>query len=263
VRDAAPAPGRRPLVVFSHGFAGHRRQSTFFCTHLASHGYVVVSTDHTGNTFMDLATGVKPGSDVWSSSMEARPADVRFLIDRAAAGAFDLDIDTERVAMTGHSFGGWTSVAAVAGEPRIAAVVALAPAIGHPVMTAALDLKWTRTVPTLTIACERDSILPLAELEAAHDRIPGPKQLVTLLGADHMHFCDAAKQIHELFRAMPIQLVPLASPLPPWADLAPARNGHEAACGLGLGHFDHVLRGGPPVDAASALAARDIPARVR
>jgi len=34
-------------------FGGHRRQSTFFCTHLASHGYVVAAADHTGNTTLE------------------------------------------------------------------------------------------------------------------------------------------------------------------------------------------------------------------
>src|SRR5262245_52814877 len=34
VRDAAPRDGAYPLVVFSHGFGAHRRQSTFLCTHL-------------------------------------------------------------------------------------------------------------------------------------------------------------------------------------------------------------------------------------
>src|SRR5262249_59201122 len=37
VREVAPRSGRYPLVLFSHGFGGHRRQSTFFCTHVASH----------------------------------------------------------------------------------------------------------------------------------------------------------------------------------------------------------------------------------
>jgi hypothetical protein len=38
--------------VFSHGYGAHRRQSTFFCTHLLSHGYVV-AMDHTGNTVFE------------------------------------------------------------------------------------------------------------------------------------------------------------------------------------------------------------------
>ncbi|MGH7858791.1 MAG: alpha/beta hydrolase family protein, partial [Candidatus Binatia bacterium] len=38
VRDADAREGSFPLVAFSHGFGGHRRQTTFLCTHLASHG---------------------------------------------------------------------------------------------------------------------------------------------------------------------------------------------------------------------------------
>ena len=55
MRDATPAPGGPfPGVVFSHGMAGHRRQSTFLCTHLASHGFVVASPDHVGNTLPEM-----------------------------------------------------------------------------------------------------------------------------------------------------------------------------------------------------------------
>ena len=53
VRDAAARQGPFPLVAFSHGYGGHRRQSTFLCTHLASHGYVVAAPEHVGNTVLD------------------------------------------------------------------------------------------------------------------------------------------------------------------------------------------------------------------
>jgi predicted dienelactone hydrolase len=43
----APSPdAARPLVLYSHHSAGHRRAATFLCTHLASHGYVVAAPDH-------------------------------------------------------------------------------------------------------------------------------------------------------------------------------------------------------------------------
>src|SRR5262245_4059584 len=45
--------GPHPLVLFSHTSRGHRRQSTFLTSHLASHGYVVGSVDHVGNTATD------------------------------------------------------------------------------------------------------------------------------------------------------------------------------------------------------------------
>ena len=268
VRDAAPAAGRFGLAVFSHGFAGHRRQSTFFTTHLASHGWVVVSADHAGNTFVDLmAQRDRSMGEVWRSSMQERPADVRFLIDAAARGELGApEVDTARVAMTGHSFGGWTSFRVVAEEPRIAAVVALAPAVGVPVLRAAIDLAWPREVPTMIVAAARDSLLPVAGIEAVFAELGPPARLVVVADTDHMHFCDGARQIHELFRSMPVKLVDTASPLPPFSELAPADHGHLAATGLGLAFLDAHLRERAEAraflagDLAAALAAHGISA---
>ena len=53
--------------MVSHGFGGHRRQSTHFCTHLDSHGYVVAAPDHLGNTTMETMA--------WALSGQA-PADL-------------------------------------------------------------------------------------------------------------------------------------------------------------------------------------------
>src|SRR6185369_15525536 len=90
VRGAAPRTGGRyPLVLFSHGFGGHRRQSTFLCTHLASHGYVVAAVDHTGNTSIDMmqlvmqAQSGGPPPDpagMISAFIGARPLDVLFML---------------------------------------------------------------------------------------------------------------------------------------------------------------------------------------
>ena len=44
--DRAGDGGPFPLVLFSHGFAGYRLQSTFLTTHLASWGFVVATVEH-------------------------------------------------------------------------------------------------------------------------------------------------------------------------------------------------------------------------
>src|SRR5690606_6372290 len=50
VRDVPLSPdGPFPFVAFSHGNGGVRFQNTFQAERLASHGFVVVAPDHTGN----------------------------------------------------------------------------------------------------------------------------------------------------------------------------------------------------------------------
>jgi len=247
VRGATPAAGRFPLAVFSHGFGGHRRQSTFLATHLASHGYVVASVDHAGNTALDLLQrsmlGLPVLGDPFSQTMADRPADVRFVIDAVAAGVPGVArADVSRVAMSGHSFGGWTSLATVAREPRIACVTALAPAGGHPQFRRAIDLDFRREVPIAIAACELDSILPLAGIRQLHAHLPRPSAMLVLENADHMHFCDDAFRVHELFRAMPVRFVDALAEIPPFESLVPEDHGHDVARGIALAQADAYVR---------------------
>lgn len=281
-RDAAPREGRYPLILFSHGFGGHRRQSTFFCTHLASHGYVVAAVDHTGNTITDVMQlilqvaggGALPDFDALLSEFIAlRPDDVVFLLD-AVLGGLDAGvaplIDASRVGMTGHSFGGWTTLKIAGREPRVGAALPLAPAGGWTHMPAevlrqSLDFDWPRPVPTTYLVAERDSLLPLRGMRELHERTPGEKRLFVLRNADHMHFCDRVEEVHEMFRAMPPPgaFAEVAQHAPPISELAPGEHGYLFTRGLGLAHFDAVLRGESAArtlldDAVAVLAARGI-----
>jgi len=271
VRDAAARPGRYPLVAFSHGYGGHRRQSTFLCTHLASQGYVVAAVDHTGNTVFDIiqavmtlhSTGQLP--DPLSTLPEfitARPADMRFLIDHLLASEFAVLIDSERIGMTGHSFGGWTTLAVAASEPRIRAAVPLAPAGGAsplPVdpLRNSLRFDWGRDVPTLLLAAERDSLLPLAGMHELFRKIPGTKKMVVLTNADHMHFCDRVEEVHELFRTLPPpgEFERIAKSVPPISELCPGEHGYQFTRGLALAHLDAYLKGR---DEAARFLAGDL-----
>ncbi len=286
VRDAAPHPERAPLVVFSHGYGGHRRQSTFFCTHLASHGYVVAAMDHTGNTIietvqlmMSVQMGIAPPIDVAAILAElipARPVDASFVIDRMLAGAADgaPPVDAGRIGMSGHSFGGWTTLVTAGRDTRIRAALALAPAGGWTPLPAepliaALDLKWGRDVPTLFLVAEQDTILPLRGIREIHERTTSTKRMVILENADHMHFCDQIEQIHELFRQMPPPIFDqVASAIKPIAELCLPESAYRFTRGLGLAHLDAHVRGAEAAarwlagDLASALASQGIKAAV-
>jgi predicted dienelactone hydrolase len=277
VRDAGARAGSFPLVVFSHGFGAHRRQSAFFCTHLASHGYVVAAMDHTGNTVFEIIQEMmaaqmgSPPPDaaaLLAELMPARPADVSFVIDRLLAGAADgvPGIDADRIGMSGHSFGGWTTLMAAARDRRIRAALPLAPAGGwsplpsHP-LTEALDFAWGRDVPTLFLVADSDTLLPLRGMHELLERTPSRKQMVVLTNADHMHFCDQIDQVHELFRMMPPPIFDqIAKSIRPIGELCPPEGAYRFVRGLGLAHMDAHLRG---VEPAARLLAGDLIAILR
>ena len=283
VRDAAPRAGRWPLVAFSHGYGGHRRQSTFLCTHLASHGYVAVAVDHTGNTVFDVlhmvvamqTGGPRPDPDTrLRDFIAARPADVSFTIDSVLAGAGGVAgvVDPERIGMSGHSFGGWTTLRVTKQDARIRAALPLAPAGGPnprlPVsaLTEALEFDWGRDVPTLFVVADRDTVLPIAGMHHLLEQTPGRKRMVVVKNADHMHFCDRVEEVHELFRMMPHDPVfaDIQASIPPIAELCAGEHSQDVVRGLGLAHMDAHLKGDESAarflagDVAGALAARGI-----
>lgn len=107
--DAALAAGEAfPVLVFSHGSGGLAEQSVFFTEFYASHGFVVASPDHTGNTFQD-------GGNLAPEMFYLRPQDITAVLDHVYEGLPDGDALkgklTEQVVIAGHSFGGYTTLA--------------------------------------------------------------------------------------------------------------------------------------------------------
>jgi len=102
VEGAPRADGVFPVAVFSHGHQAFPEASSFLMAHLASHGWLVVAPEHTGNTFLDSA-------DRETAIYYQRPLDLSATLDHVLA---DPSADPEHVVALGHSFGGYTLFAA-------------------------------------------------------------------------------------------------------------------------------------------------------
>ncbi len=249
VRDATRQPGTYPLIAFSHSSGGGRRQSKFLCTHLSSHGYVVAALDHSEVVAAELARKDAETAGQKTARQQAwianRVPDIRFLLDYLLN---EEDLDSSRIGIVGHSFGGWTALAAPDLEPRIRAAVALAPAGASQtkpgILKATLTFNWGRDVPTLYLVAENDVSLPLAGMYEIFERAPATKQLVILRRADHLHFLDDVEQLHETVRAMPFpgELAWISKEMQPIADLCSGEQAHLFVRGLALCHLDAVLK---------------------
>ena len=210
-QGSAPASGW-PVVIYSHGLGGSREGGDVWGSAWAAAGLVVVHLQHVGSD-MDAALGVvnslpgraalrKLGS---ADQLLARLQDVLFALDEIARRkAIDKSwrfVRDDAVGMAGHSFGAHTTLG-VGGqsypghpgikEPRIAALIALSPALparGDPVQAFAAVKK-----PTLCITGTRDDDVvgtnATAEKRAAvFGALPqGNKAMLLLKDADHTTF---------------------------------------------------------------------------
>jgi dienelactone hydrolase len=255
VRDAAAEPGTYPLIIFSHASGGGRRGATFLCTHLSSHGYVVAALDHSEMVAAELARRDDETDEQKTARAEAwianRVPDIRFLLDHVlddAAWDSEAELDPTRIGIVGHSFGGWTALAATGVVRRIGAVVALAPGGSSQtkpgILHAKLTFSWGRDVPTLYLVAENDVFLPLAGMYELFERTPATKQMVILRRADHVHFMDNVEQEHETVRTMPWtgQLAWIPKEMRPIGELCSGEQAHLFVRGLTLGHMDAILK---------------------
>lgn len=110
VYENAPALEREdlPVLVFSHGNTSFAEQSFFLTEFFATHGFVVAAPEHTGNTVVDIASSDR------AAAVVNRPQDVSATIDwlyDADRNTLAAQLHEDAIALAGHSFGGYTTLA--------------------------------------------------------------------------------------------------------------------------------------------------------
>jgi predicted dienelactone hydrolase len=181
-RDATVIRRRWPLVMFSHGSCAFPAQSSFFTARLASWGFVVAAPPHPGNTIADYPGCSEPAQ--FADSFANRAADIRFVIDQLLlpGGPFAGVLNGRRIGVTGHSFGGQTTLRVLAADRRVRAGLSMAP-----VVAGIEDLRID--VPTMIFAAELDTLTPLdTDARGSYDLLEGPRFFVEVLNAGHCAF---------------------------------------------------------------------------
>jgi len=195
VRDARVREGKFPLIVFSHGNGGTRMQNTFWCDYLASHGYVIVSADHTANARVTVIKG-KPilmQNDQRENSAVDRPKDMSFLLDQmtlwngGADSRFSGKLDLTKPVAAGMSFGSMTAIRVADVDPRFKAVIA---------MSGAYESHSNLTVPSLYMLGTEDRTIKAQGNERIRDVYAKHTRngfLLELKNGGHYSFTDIFK----------------------------------------------------------------------
>lgn len=112
----APGPGPHPIVLFLHGFPGNERNLDL-AQAVRRAGYHALYIDYRGN----FGSG---GTFSHANSLEDVITALRWIRSPEADHAYG--IDPARIAVLGHSFGGWLALLATEHEPPGLCVAAIA-----------------------------------------------------------------------------------------------------------------------------------------
>ena len=192
VRGVAVAPGRFPLVVFSHGYAGFRDQSTFLTSFLASWGFVVAAPDHYSRDLTEVLGGPTAATAKTTDVGDLEATIALMAHENASAqSTFHGHVDTTRIGAVGHSAGGVAVEALAAVDPKVATFIGLAGAtVGLPGNATHGAGSTVPKQPGLLMSGTADTVVPTAGMITAYGKMRAPKRLILIKGAGHLVFAD-------------------------------------------------------------------------
>jgi predicted dienelactone hydrolase len=199
VRGVAVARGRYPLVVFCHGFAGFRDQSTFLTSRLASWGFVVAAPDLLDYDLTAVLSGkAAPSSPVDIAEVESTISLMSHEDSKGSGtgsgtgrGRFVGRLDMHRIAVIGHSLGGSLAEQVAAVDPQVRTFIGMAGAsVGALAPRSTSRSGNVPDKPGLLMVGTADHVVrPQMIVDAFYDMV-APKRLVMLRGAGHLAFSD-------------------------------------------------------------------------
>lgn len=191
----APVSGEHlPLVLISHGGGSSHLLFRTLSTALSQAGYVVAMVEHYGNNRNNNAL-----NDT-NENLKLRPRHIRLTIDALLAHeTLAPRLNPDKIALIGHSMGGYTGMAAAGGrpntrfmelvtverEPRLKALVLMAPALAYFLMPGALH---EVSIPVMVLSGEHDPVAPPVQIEHALKSLPDASKLNYQRIANAGHF---------------------------------------------------------------------------
>ena len=218
--------GPFPVILYSHGLGGSKDQKKYLGNYWASHGYIGIFMTHYGSdtSLLDRDKTLEENMKALQQSVRNprnivnRPKDVTAVIDflsRITDLAPELQgkIDTERIGVSGHSFGAFTTMVSagawaesakknfklVLQDERPRAFLAMSPQSARQ----GVDPKSVfggigRPVMTMTGSNDTDpfsrGMTGEARLQPYRNMPPGDKYSLWIEGAYHWTFSDAGRK---------------------------------------------------------------------
>jgi dienelactone hydrolase len=178
---AAPASGRFPLVLLSHGLTGLPAYLAAVGTRWAAAGFVVAAPAYPHTRYG------APHFDV--TDVANQPADASYVITQVLASD-PAHVDPAAIAAAGHSAGGYTTTGLLSShrDPRLRAAIVIAGALLGGAYTGP-------ATPVLFVHGDADQTVSYPSGgRPAYDALPWPKAFLTVVGGDHGKYLAAGNR---------------------------------------------------------------------
>lgn len=178
----ASEDGPFPLVLFSHGFASYRTQSTFLTTHLASWGFVVISPDYLERGLRSVL-GEPPANGRADTAVADEAIELARTVTSTPGHPLFGRIDGSTVYPVGHSAGGGTSLRLLY-RPDVPIAIPLASGFSLATLLQSglpggKHISW--------IAAPLDRVVSIDDVRRGFDYTNGQRRLVEIGGSGHVN----------------------------------------------------------------------------